>query len=165
MMNKLVKRGSLVFVGAATLAGSVLGVGAAQAATPGDLKVTTAVTCQDKQTVRLVVVQNVGETTITGVRVGSAFGPEVRVTELDKKTFTDPVKKGNLRFASPSGVAKNGELAKGESFWLGEVLPGCGGPYALVGYSIGDQIDNVFNAPNYDLSIDLNPAAEAMAAD
>lgn len=168
-MNRIARAAAVIAGASAVAAGSVVAAAPASAApTPGDLKVTATVACQkveDKlRTVRLVVSQNVGDTTITGVRVGSLFGPEIKnFPALDKASFTDPVEFGRVLISSPSGIEKPGALAKNESIWVGQVSEGCRGPYAIIGYSIGNEIDNVFNAPNYSIAIGLEPAIVAMA--
>ena len=147
-------------------AGTLVGVGTAAAAPPGDLKVRTFVVCQDGKTVRLVLAENVGGTKITGVRVGSVLGPEVRVVEIPTPNFLNgpEVKVGTVPVATGTGTGPNGTLEPGQNFIVGEVLPGCGGPYALVGYAIGNEIDNVFNEPNYSIDFALaGPVAEHFA--
>ncbi|GAA3954908.1 hypothetical protein [Gordonia caeni] len=147
-------------------AGALAGAGAAAAAPPGDLKVSTFVVCQDGKTVRLVLAENVGGTRITGVRVGSVLGPEVRVVEIKEPNFASgpEVKVGNVPVATGTGTGPNGTLGPGQNFIVGEVLPGCGGPYAIVGYAIGNEIDNVFNAPNFSIDFALaGPVAKRLA--
>ena len=153
----------------AVAASSLAGAGVASAA--GDLKVSTFVTCQkqaDKpdRTVRLVLVENKGDAPITGVRVGSVLGPEVPVKEIKEPNFPNgpEVKVGNVPVATGTGTGPNGTLKPGQNYLMGEVRPGCGGPYAIVGYAIGNEIDNVFNEPNYSIDFALaGPVAEHFA--
>ena len=164
--NRTIKTAAAVAGAGVIAAGSLMGAGGAAAATPGDLEVKTLVTCQDNKTVRLVSVQNVGETKITGVRVGSVLGPEVAVPEIEEPNLNDPIARGNIRISSSTGTGDKGTLGHNQNVIVGEILNGCGGPYILVGYAIGNEVDNVFNKPNYSISADLaGIVADAALAD
>ncbi|MFZ2512581.1 MAG: hypothetical protein WAW85_15990 [Gordonia sp. (in: high G+C Gram-positive bacteria)] len=130
------------FIGAALL----VGTGTAHAA--GDLSVTTAVVCEKAQTtknIRMVTVRNVGDATITGVRVGMVAGPEVLVPKLEPG---EPLKRNGVLISSAKGVSTPGVLLPGVEVLIAEITPGCDAPYAIVGYAIGNEIDNVVSAPN-----------------
>lgn len=163
-MQKNLKRAAVVAAAAGVIgAGSMVAAGPAHAA--GDLKVAATVKCQHlagkNYTQRLVAVTNVGDQAITGVRVGSVAGPEATIPALEADK---PKSAGGLLFASNAAIDA-GTLKPGQTVVAAQSSSGCSGPYAIVGYSIGDQIDNVFSAPNYDFDwgtvIDLLPAASA----
>ncbi|WP_448222545.1 hypothetical protein [Gordonia iterans] len=90
-----------------------------------------------------------------------------KVDKPEKGFFNDEeqqVKVGNVPVATGTGTGPNGTLKPGQNYLMGEVLPGCGGPYAIVGYAIGNEIDNVFNEPNYSIDFALaGPVAEHFA--
>lgn len=156
MRNKNVMR-TVAAVAAAGFFGaaSLLGAGTAHAA--GDLSVTAAVVCEKAQTtktVRMVTVRNVGDAKITGVRVGSVAGPEVLVPKLEPG---EPLKRNGLLISSAKGVSTPGVLLPGVEVMIAEITPGCDGPYAIVGYAIGDEIDDVFSAPNADFDWGMAP--------
>lgn len=148
----------LLLAGAAVGAGSILAAAPAMAA-PGDLQVTTAVVCDrsSDKTFRLVAVENVGGAAISGVRGGSVAGPEVVVPAL---VNDGPPKVVNgVLVGSATGVKKAGTLDGGESFVMSQSFAGCAAPYAILGYAIGDQIDNVISAPNFAFDWGVAPPA------
>ncbi|MFT3716133.1 MAG: hypothetical protein QM774_09355 [Gordonia sp. (in: high G+C Gram-positive bacteria)] len=156
-MNKTVSRSLLIAASAGVVgAGTVLAAAPAHADTPGDLKVSASVVCKDKQAYRAVAVQNVGGTKITGVRVGTVAGPEITVPQLEKNK---PEKVGSVLVGSTDDIAA-GTLDPGQSVVVSETSGGCDAPYAIVGYAIGDQIDNVFSAPNADFDWGMVPPAQ-----
>ena len=158
-MSKLITRSLIV----AATAGAV-GAGAFAAAAPahaaGDLKVTAGVVCEDKTAHRVVAVENLGPDTITGVRVGAIGDAEITIPAVkDGK----PVAKGGWLVGSTDDIDA-GKLAKGQTVVLSKKGGNCADPYAIVGYSIGNEIDNVFSAPNADLDWGLEvttPAPDA----
>lgn len=145
-------------VGLAVLA-VLAGAGQAAAARPGDLAVEAMAICDRGKTYRMVAVMNVGGTKITGVRVGSVGGPEIRVPYIRKPNVapdTPNVYVNGLPVVSATGTGPGGTLGPGQRVIVGHVVPGCG-PYALVGYAIGNEVDDVFSAPNYGIDLGTAP--------
>lgn len=143
-MNKKLIRAALVVASTGTVAaGLVAGTGTAAAA--GDLSVTAnskCVTSHDRPgTDRIVFVRNIGNTTVKHVRVGELSGPEASIPRLRADQEIGPGRNG-MRYYSATGVRKAGELAPGESIKTWHVVPGCTGPWAIVGYALSNPMDN-----------------------